>query len=107
MLEHPVQPRVENTHINDWTRKGRVPILDGLRAIAIALVIWSHYYTVHPTGKLLKGVGHLGVTCFFVISGFLITLLLLREHERRGSISLKGFYARRALRILPASFTYL
>src|SRR5439155_23751224 len=48
-----------------------------------------------------------GVRTFFVISGFLITTLLLREREKRGEISLRGFYTRRALRIFPAFYSYL
>jgi len=51
--------------------------------------------------------GHLGVTLFFVISGFLITLLLLREHQSSGYISLKAFYLRRVLRIFPAYYAYM
>jgi len=51
--------------------------------------------------------GSLGVRIFFVISGFLISTLLLKEQERNGRISLKQFYIRRALRILPASYTFL
>lgn len=50
---------------------------------------------------------HLGVVVFFVISGFLITSLLISENEKNGRVSLKLFYARRSLRIFPASYTYL
>ncbi len=56
-------------------------------------------------GRMLNG--HLGVTLFFVISGFLITLLLLREHQASGRISLKSFYYRRVLRIFPAYYAYM
>jgi peptidoglycan/LPS O-acetylase OafA/YrhL len=52
-------------------------------------------------------IGHLGVTIFFVISGYLITTLLINEFNTAGSISLKNFYVRRALRILPAAYVYL
>lgn len=70
--------------------------LDGLRAIAVALVLVYHFF---PT--LLPG-GFLGVDIFFVISGFLISSLLLRERQRHGSINLVNFWRRRARRLLPA-----
>lgn len=72
------------------------PELDGLRGISILLVYVHHLY--HP---LLPG-GFFGVDIFFVLSGFLITSLLLQERNRKGSISLKNFYIRRALRLMPA-----
>ncbi len=68
--------------------------LDGLRGVAILLVLAFHF-------GLLPG-GSLGVDIFFVLSGFLITSLLAEEWQRRGSISLKQFYLRRVLRLLPA-----
>lgn len=89
---------------------GRMPSLDGLRAIAIALVVIGHLSATHGFPTVNLGIGdyaHLGVVVFFVISGFLITSLLLSEYEANGSVSLKLFYARRCLRILPASYTYL
>ena len=70
--------------------------LDGLRAIAVGLVVLFH---LQLPGL---GAGFLGVDVFFVISGFLITTLLLIEHERTGRISLSAFWARRARRLLPA-----
>lgn len=85
--------------------RGRLPCLDGLRALSILLVIFAHSGAQIPIFSKLDG--HSGVTCFFVISGFLITLLLLRERERTGKISLKAFYLRRSLRILPAYLFYL
>ncbi|RNF84355.1 acyltransferase family protein [Montanilutibacter psychrotolerans] len=71
--------------------------IQGLRAIAVLLVLVFH---VWPTG--LPG-GYVGVDVFFVISGFLITGLLVREFENKGRISLVGFYARRIRRLLPAA----
>jgi peptidoglycan/LPS O-acetylase OafA/YrhL len=88
----------------------RIPSLDGFRAISIILVLFAHSrfsigFPVKYT-KLVEG-GDVGVTVFFVISGFLITYLLLNEKLRHGNISLKNFYLRRAIRILPAVFLYL
>jgi peptidoglycan/LPS O-acetylase OafA/YrhL len=65
---------------------------------------------IHPKpffGALMPKGGSLGVDVFFVLSGFLITALLLREHETRGRISFGGFYRRRALRLLPALFLFV
>ena len=81
-------------------RLGYVPALDGLRAVAIVGVILYHG-TGHPAG------GWLGVDLFFVLSGFLITTLLLEEHGRRGRVDILGFYGRRARRLLPAFFALL
>lgn len=71
--------------------------IQGLRAIAVLAVVADHAGLPGFTG------GYVGVDVFFVVSGFLITGLLLREKDRDGRISLGGFYARRARRILPAS----
>ena len=77
--------------------------LDGLRFVCIAAVLWHHAPVWHgPAGaSVLATRGFLGVDFFFVISGFLITTLLVRERPRGGRFSLRGFYWRRALRILP------
>ena len=80
---------------------GYRPELDGLRGISILLVYVHHLY--HP---IMPG-GFFGVDVFFVLSGFLITCLLVQEWEREGSISLKNFYIRRALRLMPAVFTLI
>ena len=96
-----------------WVWRGQVPSLDGLRAVAILLVILSHaasclHGSAVPARFLqVAGWGRVGVDMFFVISGFLITLLLLRESARTGTVSLKGFYLRRGLRILPAYVVFL
>lgn len=71
--------------------------LDGLRAIAVLLVVIYHLF---PAWMLRSG--FIGVDVFFVISGFLITSLLLRERERSGRIALGAFWIRRARRLLPA-----
>jgi peptidoglycan/LPS O-acetylase OafA/YrhL len=83
---------------------GYRPALDGLRALAIAAVVAVHAtYSLVPewAGRFVPG-GFLGVDVFFVLSGFLITTLLLEERRKYGTISLRRFYARRALRLLPA-----
>jgi peptidoglycan/LPS O-acetylase OafA/YrhL len=91
----------------------RLPSLDGLRAIAIGLVLVMHCSHGTDFPPALKSVtenipsGHYGVEVFFVISGFIITYLLMREERKFASISLRNFYIRRALRILPALGTYL
>jgi len=88
----------------------RLRSLDGLRALSIALVLLGHLSGTRGFVRLDLGVGdyaHLGVVVFFVISGFLITRLLLSEHARKGSISLKLFYARRSLRLFPASYAFI
>jgi peptidoglycan/LPS O-acetylase OafA/YrhL len=79
------------------------PALDGLRAICILLVIFNHTRCRYPPFIY----GWVGVDIFFVLSGFLITTLLLRERESYGNLSLKGFYTRRAFRILPVYFVVL
>ena len=72
------------------------PELDGLRAIAVLTVV-----LFHSRGGIFPG-GYIGVDFFFVLSGYLITSLLIAEHTRTGRISLRNFYFRRALRLMPA-----
>jgi peptidoglycan/LPS O-acetylase OafA/YrhL len=94
-------------------RPRHIPSLDGLRALSVLLVIVLHtllrntLYNDIPFGYRLLGNGSLGVFIFFVISGYLITTLLLREHEKTSAISLKSFYIRRAFRILPPLYLYI
>jgi len=73
--------------------------LDGVRALSVTAVVWHHAGVAAWVPMLANG--FLGVDVFFVLSGFLIVTLLLRERDRRGSISLRDFYARRTLRIFP------
>ena len=123
-------------------RLGTVPGFDGVRGVAVLLVIAYHFrhllspWTTHyvrrvaftrsngvvhrvvrkvlvlrvharPLGALFPKGGSLGVDVFFVLSGFLITALLLREHAGTGRIRFRGFYRRRALRLLPALFLFV
>ena len=94
-------------------RPRHIPSLDGLRALSVLLVIVlhtllrNHLYNQIPFVYRLVGNGSLGVFIFFVISGYLITTLLLREREKTGTISLKSFYIRRAFRILPPLYLYI
>ena len=84
---------------NAVTAKNRTvlwPAMDGVRAISIALVLGVHAAFLEVQG------GIVGVDVFFVLSGFLITRILLGEWDRHGRISLRNFYARRALRLYPA-----
>jgi peptidoglycan/LPS O-acetylase OafA/YrhL len=78
---------------------GHVPALDGLRGVAIILVLGYHSGLVHG--------GWLGVDLFFVLSGFLITSLLLGERAGTGTISLRSFYRRRACRLFPALYAMI
>jgi len=76
-----------------------IPGLDGLRALAVLLVIGHHLGVAVINGSL-------GVMMFFVLSGFLITWILLQESERSGTVSLKRFYRRRSLRLFPALIVF-
>jgi peptidoglycan/LPS O-acetylase OafA/YrhL len=80
-------------------RETQLAGLDGLRAIAAFLVVFYHFGIPLVSGGL-------GVLMFFVLSGFLITWLLLRENDEIGSVSLRKFYVRRSLRIFPAFYCY-
>lgn len=99
-------PTTTRTAIADGTHT-RSPALDGLRAVAVLMVVALHVgFLMHPPvvglAKTYFPGGFAGVDVFFVLSGFLITWLLLHERQRHGRISIKRFYARRALRLLPA-----
>jgi len=92
---------------------GRIPSLDGLRALSITFVLLAHLcgtrFFVLGTDvfRVLGDFGNLGVRIFFIISGFLITSLLLKERVTDGRISLKNFYIRRVLRIFPAAYAFI
>jgi peptidoglycan/LPS O-acetylase OafA/YrhL len=88
------------------SRLSHIAALNGLRGIAILSVMFFHA-TLSGAGGPRPSGGFLGVDIFFVLSGFLITALLLREWQQNGSIALRAFYARRALRLLPALFALM
>jgi len=79
----------------------RVPALDGVRGLAVAAVVAFHLGIHQIHGGLL------GVDVFFVLSGYLITGLVLSEWRRTGDVSLSHFWARRARRLLPAMLLVL
>jgi peptidoglycan/LPS O-acetylase OafA/YrhL len=91
----------------------RLPSLDGWRALSILMVLGNHSTYLANFPAVLNPfftrwfTGDLGVRCFFVISGFLITWLMLGEHDSHGRVSLRHFYIRRALRILPVYFAFI
>ena len=105
------EPREERTFVGAAPAGSAsyLPLVDGLRALAVLMVLATHAPIIQnfaPSYYFWKlvDVAHLayfGVDIFFVLSGFLITRLLLKERERTGGISLSQFFIKRALRILP------
>jgi peptidoglycan/LPS O-acetylase OafA/YrhL len=90
----------------------RIPSLDGLRGVAVSLVLLAH--SIHALGlpvtpllRVLIDLATVGVLFFFVLSGFLITWLLVQERQRTGRIALGHFYMRRSLRILPPAYLFI
>src|SRR5207253_11425408 len=80
--------------------QSHIPVLDGLRAVSVFTVMGYHLGFARVPGDL-------GVSAFFVLSGFLITWLLLKEDRATGRVSLSRFYTRRVLRIFPAYYAFL
>ncbi|MFK4770126.1 acyltransferase family protein [Rhizobium sp. ZW T2_16] len=91
---------VKYTHVHTQTNFSYIPAIDGLRAVSAFLVFATHAYHDKVPG------GIIGVDIFFAISGFLITSILLREADRTGTISIRDFYMKRSLRILPAALFF-
>ena len=86
----------------------RIPSLDGLRALAILMVLVGHAVISAGSGSWWTATyAHLGVLVFFVVSGYLITTLMLREAGRTGAVNVQQFYIRRVWRILPVAYAYL
>ena len=99
----------EINRIPDVLAPSHIPSLDGFRGLSILIVIIAHlnYSYKNPIVFFLVEGGSLGVYIFFVISGFIITTLLLKEKLRKGRISLRSFYIRRFLRIFPVAYLFL
>ncbi len=93
------------TEVPTVLQQSYFPGLDGLRGISILIVISSHLAMYTPLTDYFYG--DIGVEIFFVISGFLITSLLLKEKVERGTVSFKKFYIRRILRIVPVAYLFL
>lgn len=89
-------------HLEILLGERKLPGLDGFRMIAVVAVVLAH----SGVGTLFFSARH-GVAGFFVLSGFLITWLLLKEHEKTGTVSFRNFYMRRSLRIFPAYYAFL
>jgi len=100
----PAPPRLpsaataEPTAHAAFLNRKRFAALDGLRALGILAVVWHH---------TMGGPGRLGANLFFLLSGFLVTTVLLRERVRKGTLDVTGFRARRARRLYPLYFTAL
>jgi peptidoglycan/LPS O-acetylase OafA/YrhL len=90
----------------EFRRRRHFASLDGVRALSIMAVVWHHSHGGDGRLALLNH-GFLGVDMFFVLSGFLIVTLLLRERDQTGGISLRDFYIRRTLRIFPIYYAVL
>ncbi len=84
-------------------RLGYQPGLDGLRGLLVVMIMVFHSFVLWSPlyGRAVPG-AYITINMFFVLSGFLITSLLLTEHDRHGRVSFSSFYGRRALRLLPA-----
>jgi peptidoglycan/LPS O-acetylase OafA/YrhL len=102
-----VTPRTTRPRRNDGTSLGYLPGLDGLRAVSVLAVLAFHHYFIGGHEQGFAPGGFLGVEVFFVVSGYLITALLLAERRRTGGVSLTRFWIRRARRLLPALFLLL
>lgn len=94
--------------------KSRIKTLDGLRGVAIMMVLLAHAETTFPSWCSkwlypLRGFfnGEFGVEIFFVLSGYLITSILIREYDAIGKLDIKAFYCRRIFRIFPAFYLFL
>lgn len=90
------------TH-DEYLETRRFPALDGVRAVAALLVVIFHY----GGPSWVQANGWIGVHLFFVLSGYLITTLALREEASNGRVSLAEFYIRRAFRILPVNYVVM
>ena len=97
-------PVLATSAYDAYRSKRHFASLDGVRCLSILAVLWHHSPN---SGTVPATRGFLGVDLFFVLSGFLITTLLLRERDATGTISLRAFYMRRSLRIFPLYYLVL
>jgi peptidoglycan/LPS O-acetylase OafA/YrhL len=104
--EKPLSGSARSRPSGRGEKDGFRPDIEGLRGIAVTLVVLFHAGLLSQSATQIGG-GFIGVDLFFVVSGFLITGLLIRERERSGRISMSRFYARRVRRILPAAMVVL
>ena len=116
-MTHPTPEAIEMdsepAHVRAFRPLDHVLGLDGIRGLAVLLVVVGHtqigFLPANYSRDILDAIrgGFMGVDVFFVLSGFLITALLLTERSRRGRVWFGGFYGRRALRLLPALYFLL
>ena len=100
MADKLAHASVLNPRLSTSLSQKKILSLDGLRAVAVLLVIFHHLHVpFFPEGR--------GVLTFFVLSGFLITWMMLHESEKTGDVSIRNFYIRRILRIFPAFYVFL
>jgi|SRR5579859_784574 len=85
----------------------RIPSLDGVRAIAISMVVMGHWFESHYHWAIAGAYASLGRRIFFVLSGYLITMLLMKQYGKSSTIRLREFYVRRAYRILPGALAFM
>lgn len=106
----PVSDPLPTAEVKPGAKHFHIPYLDGLRGISVLWVVLGHAAKGYPLPEAIRylfGNAVLGVQVFFVISGYLITTLLVREREKTGTINRKAFYLRRIARIFPAFYTYI
>jgi peptidoglycan/LPS O-acetylase OafA/YrhL len=96
MMSQMKEPNPASPSTGGTSPKHRMGALDGLRAVAVIVIFFHHAFPDELPG------GYYGVDIFFALSGYLITSQLLREQLKYGSVWMKGFYIRRALRLTPA-----
>ena len=85
----------------------RIPSLDGVRAIAISMVVMGHWFESQYHWAIAGAYASLGRRIFFVLSGYLITMLLMKQYGKSSTIRLREFYVRRAYRILPGALAFM
>lgn len=92
---------------SEFINRKHFTLLNGIRGLSIFAVIWHHASGNDPFNSQIFTRGYLGVDMFFVLSGFLITFLLIKEKFKNNNVSLTKFYIRRTLRIFPLYFAFL